>query len=168
LFSCADKKEITLFDEIEFCKFYLELEAMRFNANFSYSVNVDDDIDLKSIFVPALIIQPFIENAIWHGIVPKHDGGNVLVIVAKNGDSIEIAIDDDGIGRAASRQYKTRTSIGHLSKGVILTQSRLALDNSLQQRQASLDILDKKDLYGSNQGTRVTIKLRPIINTKEQ
>ena len=71
LFNNADKKEISLYDEIETCKLYLQLEAMRFDTKFSYSVNIDEDIDLKSIHVPALIIQPFIENAIWHGIVPK-------------------------------------------------------------------------------------------------
>ena len=71
LFNNADKKEISLYDEIETCKLYLQLEAMRFDTKFSYSVNVDENIDLKSIQVPALIIQPFIENAIWHGIVPR-------------------------------------------------------------------------------------------------
>ena len=60
-----------MYDEIETCKFYLQLEAMRFDAKFSYAVNVDDMLDLKSILVPALIVQPFIENAIWHGIVPR-------------------------------------------------------------------------------------------------
>ena len=76
LFNNADKKEITLYDEIETCKLYLQLEAMRFDNRFAYSVNIDENIDLKSIYVPALIIQPFIENAIWHGIVPKESDGN--------------------------------------------------------------------------------------------
>ena len=71
LFNNADKKEISLHDEIETCKLYLQLEAMRFDSSFSYTVKVDENLDLKSIRVPALIIQPFIENAIWHGIVPK-------------------------------------------------------------------------------------------------
>ncbi|MBK6634916.1 MAG: histidine kinase [Chitinophagaceae bacterium] len=86
LLNNADKKEISLYDEIETCKLYLQLEAMRFDTKFSYAVDVDKDIDLKSIQVPALIIQPFIENAIWHGIVPRNSTGHVsLNVVRKEG-----------------------------------------------------------------------------------
>jgi hypothetical protein len=156
LFNNADKKEITLYDEIETCKLYLQLEAMRFDAKFSYTLNIDDQIDLKSILVPALIIQPFIENAIWHGIVPK-DGGNVSLSVLKNSAGIEIIIDDNGIGREASRQNKAASNIGHQSKGVNLTQSRLELDNLLQQRKARLDIIDKHNESGKPAGTKTII-----------
>src|SRR5439155_934059 len=106
LFNNADKKEISLHDEIETCKLYLQLEAIRFNSSFSYTVKVDENIDLKSVRVPALIIQPFIENAIWHGIVPKGANGYIYLSVRKKDDSIEIVIDDNGIGREASKQNK--------------------------------------------------------------
>ena len=159
MFNNADKKEISLYDELETCKLYLQLEAMRFDAKFSYAVNVDENIDLKSVQVPALIIQPFIENAVWHGIIPKGTGGNVSLNVSKTNGAVEISIDDDGIGREASRQNKPTSGIGHQSKGVNLTQSRLELDNLLQQRNATLEIIDKKDENGSSKGTRVIIKL---------
>ena len=159
LFNNADKKEISLYDEIETCKLYLQLEAMRFDAKFSYSVNIDESIDLKSIQVPALIIQPFIENAVWHGIVPK-GSGNISLSVIKNNGTVEILIDDDGIGREASRQNKAASNIAHQSKGVNLTQSRLELDNLLQQRQAKLEIIDKKNENGIETGTTVTIKIK--------
>ena len=159
LFNNADKKEISLFDEMETCKLYLQLEAMRFDTNFSYNFSIDETIDLKSISVPALIIQPFIENAIWHGIVPKGSGGNVLLSVNKNNNNIEIIVDDNGIGRESSQQNKTAASFGHQSKGVNLTQSRLELDNLLQQRQAKLETIDKKDEQGKASGTRVIITL---------
>jgi len=159
LFNNADKKEITLYDEIETCKLYLQLEAMRFDSKFSYAVHIDDAIDLKSVHVPALIIQPFIENAIWHGIVPKKNEGKVLLSVQKNKDTIEIIIDDDGIGREASRQNKASANIGHQSKGVNLTQSRLELDNILQERQAKLQIFDKLDETGKPSGTKVILQI---------
>jgi hypothetical protein len=159
LFNNADKKEISLYDEIETCKLYLQLEAMRFDARFSYTVNVDDQLDLKSILIPALIIQPFIENAIWHGIVPKDGGGNVSLNILKNNGAVEIIIDDDGIGREASKLNKAASNIGHQSKGVNLTQSRLELDNLLQQRQAVLETVDKKDADGKAAGTKVTIRI---------
>jgi sensor histidine kinase YesM len=83
IFQNSDKREITLFDEIETCKLYTQLESMRFGKKFSYHFNVDEAIDLKSIQVPALIIQPFIENAIWHGIMPKEEGGTLTVSITK-------------------------------------------------------------------------------------
>jgi hypothetical protein len=160
LFNNADKKEISLYDEIETCKLYLQLEAMRFDTKFSYAVNVDDNIDLKSIQVPALIIQPFIENAIWHGIVPRNSSGHVSLNIRCKDDSIEIVIDDDGIGREASQKNKSVSGIAHQSKGVNLSQSRLELNNLLQQRQANLQIIDKKDEQGTAAGTKIIITLK--------
>jgi LytS/YehU family sensor histidine kinase len=164
LFNNADKKEISLYDEIETCKYYLQLEAMRFDMKFSYSVNIDDSIDLKSVLVPALIIQPFIENAIWHGIVSRNTGGNVLINVKRDDGMIEIVVEDDGIGREASRQNKSLGGLVHESKGVNLTQSRLELDNLLRQRQAKLETIDKKDERGIATGTKVVIQIKEEIS----
>ena len=160
LLNNADKKEISLYDEIETCKYYLLLEAMRFDTKFSYVVNVDNNIDLKSILVPALIIQPFIENSIWHGIVPRNTGGKISLNVAKKNEMIEVIIDDDGIGRESSQQNKSTSDLAHQSKGVNLTQSRLELNNLLQQRQAKLEIIDNKDEKGIATGTTVIIKIK--------
>lgn len=160
LFNNADKKEITLYDEIETCKLYLQLEAMRFDTKFSYSVNADESIDLKSIRVPALIIQPFIENAIWHGIVPGNSGGNVSLNVCRKNGAVEIIIEDDGIGRETSMQNKSSSGLAHQSKGVNLTHARLELDNLLQQRKAGLEIIDKKDENGKAKGTKVVITIK--------
>ena len=159
LFNNADKKEISLYDEIETCKFYLQLEAMRFDEKFSYSVNVNENIDLKSVQVPALIIQPFIENAIWHGIVPRGKG-NVFLSVSKDNGDIRVIIEDDGIGREASQQNKSASELTtHQSKGVNLAQSRLKLDNLLQQRRAAIETIDKKDETGKATGTKVILTI---------
>ncbi|MBK8494163.1 MAG: histidine kinase [Chitinophagaceae bacterium] len=158
LFNNADKKLISLYDEIETCKYYLQLEALRFDTKFSYSVKVDESIDLKSTQVPALIIQPFIENAIWHGIVPRNSTGHVSLNVARKNDIIEIAIEDDGIGREASQQNRSTSGLVHQSKGVNLTQTRLELNNLLQQRQAELEVIDKKDEKGIAKGTAVLLR----------
>jgi two-component sensor histidine kinase len=153
LFHNADKKEITLYDEIETCKLYLQLEAMRFNSKLSYAVNIDKGIDLKSINIPALIIQPLIENAIWHGIVPREKRGLVSLTVSRCNGAIKIIVEDDGIGREASQQNKPITNVTHHSKGVSLTQSRLDLDNLLKHRTANLEMVDKKDESGKGAGT---------------
>lgn len=164
LLNNADKKDISLYDEIETCKLYMQLEAMRFDTKFSYAVNIDETIDLKSIQVPALIIQPFIENAIWHGIVPRNTGGNVSLNVLRKNGFIEVAIDDDGIGREASKQNKSASGVAHQSKGVNLTQSRLELNNLLQQRQAKLEVVDKKDENGVATGTIVIIMIKEELS----
>lgn len=124
---------------------------------------MSENIDLKSVHLPALVIQPFIENAIWHGIVPKGIGGNISLDVLKTNRDIQIIIDDDGIGREASQKNRPASGITHQSKGVNLTQSRLHLDNLLQQRQAGIETIDKKDKNGNAAGTRVIITIKEVL-----
>ncbi|HVE61042.1 MAG TPA: histidine kinase, partial [Chitinophagaceae bacterium] len=155
----SDKREISLFDEIETCRLYTQLESMRFGKKINYVFNIDESIDLKSVKVPALIIQPYIENAIWHGIMPKEEGGELSVTIQKNNDAICCIIDDDGVGREMSQQNKSRGEepTPHQSKGVHLTQSRLNLDNTLNERNALVETHDKKDVNGKATGTRVIL-----------
>lgn len=161
IFHHSDKREVTLFDEIETCKLYVQLESMRFGNKFSYLFCVDETLDLKSIQVPALIVQPFIENAIWHGIVPKEEGGCVNVAVKRENENICCIVDDNGIGRETSMQNKFKGDPStHQSKGVHLTQSRLDLDSTLNERNATLEIVDKKDENEKAAGTRVILRLQ--------
>jgi anti-sigma regulatory factor (Ser/Thr protein kinase) len=158
IFQNSDKREITLHDELETCRLYTQLESMRFSDKLSYSFTVDETIDLKSIMVPALILQPFIENAIWHGIMPKEDGGTVYVAVSRKEDKIFCVVEDNGIGRELSMRNKFKgSSPTHQSKGVRLTQSRIELNNTLNQRSATVEIIDKTN--GSNEpaGTKVIL-----------
>lgn len=156
----ADKSEITLYDEIETCRLYLQLESFRFGNKFKFSFEIDENIDLKSIYVPALILQPFIENAIWHGLLPQDDIGYITISVAKSGGTILCKIDDNGIGRERSSKAKASFVIDeHQSKGVKLTQSRLNLDNALNNKNASVTIIDKKDETGDATGTTVLISI---------
>jgi sensor histidine kinase YesM len=160
VFQNSDKREISLYDEIETCHLYTQLESMRFGNKFSYAFNIDETLDLKSIMVPALILQPFIENAIWHGIMPKEDGGKVIVKVTKTGHTINCIIDDDGIGREISKQNKFLSKDPmHESKGEHLTQIRLDLDNLLNERNAYLKTIDKMDKDGKSVGTMVVLTI---------
>jgi LytS/YehU family sensor histidine kinase len=158
IFQNSDKREITLFDEIETCRLYTQLESMRFGDRFNCLFNVDKTIDLKSISVPALIIQPFIENAIWHGIMPKEDCGTVTVTVDKSDHTIRCVINDDGIGRESSNQNKFNSEFStHESKGVRLTQARLDLGNLLNEKKAAINIIDKKNVNSQSLGTTVIL-----------
>ena len=161
IFQNSDKRETSLFDEIEICMLYTQLESMRFGDKFSYSFCVDETIDLKSVMVPALIIQPFIENAIWHGIMPKENGGVLNVKLTRENEVVRCNIDDNGIGREISIRQKLKRSLTtHQSKGMHLTQTRLDLDNLLNDRNASINIIDKKNNEGNAEGTTVVLEFQ--------
>ena len=155
LFQNSDKRQISLYDELETCRLYTQLEAMRFNGKLNYNFTIDPNVDLKSLMVPALIIQPFIENAIWHGIVPKEQG-TINIIVKQNEDAIVCEVDDDGIGREMSQLNKPATPVIHESKGVHLSQERLNLEKMLNDTNTSIETIDR---YDNTQpaGTKVII-----------
>ncbi|MEO8712124.1 MAG: histidine kinase [Parafilimonas sp.] len=161
IFQNSDKREITLYDEIATCRLYTQLESMRFGNKLNYTFSIDETIDLKLLMVPALIIQPFIENAIWHGIMPKEEGGELNITVKKEDEYVCCIIDDNGIGRKMSKQNKFKGDAStHQSKGMHLTQSRIDLDNLLNERKAFLEIIDKKKDDGISAGTTVILKFR--------
>jgi len=157
LFQNSDRREISLYEEIETSKLYAQLEKMRFGEKVDFAFEVDDSIDLKDIRVPALIIQPFIENAIWHGLVPRETGGKITVAVKEKDRVIECIIDDNGIGRELSRKYKAQYESTHESKGIGLTRTRLELDKILNNRDDAIQIIDKSNKFGEPAGTTVVL-----------
>ena len=161
IFQNSDKREISLFDEIETCRLYTQLESMRFENKFSYNFCVDEAVDLKLVMIPALIIQPFIENAIWHGIMPKEGRGILNVTLKKENEVVRCIIDDNGIGREMSMQNKSKTNAAaYQSRGVHLTQRRFDLDNLLNDRNASFNIIDKINKGGNVEGTTVVLEFK--------
>ena len=157
LFHNSDKREVGLHEELETCKLYTQLEKMRFGDKVDFVFDIDGSIDRGNFKIPALIIQPFIENAIWHGLVPKESGGKILVSAKENRGIIHCTIDDDGIGRKLSQQYKMHYESTYQSKGIGLTRSRLELDKMLNDRDNMIDITDKSDINGKPAGTRIIL-----------
>jgi two-component sensor histidine kinase len=160
LFQNSDKREVSLYEELVTCKLYTQLEKMRFRDKVDFVFDVDETLDLKDIKVPALILQPFVENAIWHGLVPKKIGGSVTVSVKEENGTVICIIDDNGIGRELSKQNKTQYDSTHESKGIGLTQSRLELDKLLNDREDSIHIIDKKNEQGYAAGTKVIMTFK--------
>ena len=156
LFQNSDKRQISLYDELETCRLYTKLEAMRLNDKLKYSFDIDPNLDLKSLMVPALIVQPFIENAIWHGIVPKENAGEVNVSVKGNHESIVCTVDDDGIGRKLSKLNAPDLTLNHESRGVHLSQARLDIEKILNDKSATIQTTDKY-IEEKPSGTRVII-----------
>lgn len=161
ILSNAEKRTITLFDEIETCRLYIKLESMRFEKKFTYTINIDDGLDLKSIEVPALILQPFIENAIWHGLLQNGTPGTLTIIIKEQHGAIQCTIDDNGIGREQSLKNKAiYQDDTHQSRGINITQSRLNIDNALSNRNAAVQIVDKTNATGQAVGTTVVLTFK--------
>ena len=164
LFQNSDKKESSLFEEIETGKLYTKLEQMRSDNKIDFVFNIDETIDLKDIKVPALLLQPFIENAIWHGLVPKENGGKVTVSINEKDGGVECVIDDNGIGRELSKQKKAQYEAIYQAKGISLTQTKLDSDKLLNEREGSITIIDKKNESGEPGGTKVIITFKENRN----
>lgn len=129
---------ISLEEEINYLNLYLSLEKNRFGEKFQYEINIDEEIDKEDTFIPSMLLQPYIENAIWHGIMPKEEGGKVTIAIKEiNDDNLLISIADDGIGIDNSLAAKKE---GHQSKGMSLTNERINLLNKIEAKAIQLDI----------------------------
>lgn len=149
-------KFISLEDEIEILKIYIEIEAKRFSSDFTYEVKIDPEIDTGGIKIPPMLIQPFVENSIWHGLMPKTEGEKKLILSFTGTDSSVICkVDDNGIGRrkaAIARNKRHATSLG-----TALTFNRVANINNLENKaKYAIEIYDKED----DGGTIVTITIQ--------
>ncbi len=154
----SEKSLITIREELEYLQLYLELEEMRFEGKFSWSVDVSKDIDMDYFEIPAMLLQPYVENAILHGLMPKSGGGKLQIVMRLQGNTIVCSIIDDGIGREKAwemRQLSKRKD--HQSLGMKITHDRLELINRLHGSQLSLTITDLYAEDGSAAGTRVDI-----------
>lgn len=157
----SDKKAITLREELEFSSKYLKMEKMRFDKNFDFVVQVENDEILDNYSIPSMILQPHLENAIWHGIMPlRETKGKLYLDILENEDSLIIRIEDNGIGRAASKVLSENNK-GHIhkSKGQSLSIDRLKLSALAREQEISTEIIDK-DPAGPNPGTIIKIKLK--------
>lgn len=147
----------TLREEIERLELYLKLEHMRFKDKFEYLIRVDEGVDIDTTLVPAMLLQPFLENSIWHGLLPKGIGGRVDVEIFRDNGSIHFIISDNGIGIDNALSKKS-VSDQHISKGMEITSGRIELIKRMTDRHAELrGPYQMHDDRGQPAGTRVEI-----------
>ena len=158
----SSKHLISLKETIEYLKRYLEMEQIR-TDKFIYTLQVDEMLDLEELMIPPMLIQPFIENAIWHGQPAKGKMELTLEFFAEKGDLVCV-IDDTGIGIEASLQKKDSTKNDHHSVGIENIKQRIRVLNEKYGTGCRLDIIDKTKLYDSASGTIVTLHF-PINKT---
>jgi hypothetical protein len=155
------KENLSLADEVEILNRYLEIESLRFNHVFKYTIKIDPQINALATFIPHFLIQPFVENAIWHGLLAKKGDKNLLIqFKLVNENKIECTIDDDGVGRQAKKQNIEKKSLA-----INFIKQRLELMNKNLGTNLSLTITDKVDANGKSQGTTVILYLPIIKNT---
>jgi LytS/YehU family sensor histidine kinase len=148
-------RTIPLDKEIKTLDWYLQLEAVRLEHKFTYTIHCSDEIDRETVQIPPLIIQPFVENAIWHGIQNKSSKGHIVIqIDIDEAEILKISITDDGIGRMASALLK-KNQTTHKSYGIDITINRLQMLDPTN----SINIIDLYDDTNQSKGTQVLLTI---------
>jgi ligand-binding sensor domain-containing protein/two-component sensor histidine kinase len=153
---------ISLKDELIALELYLQMESMRFKNKFRYTINVDETLDKESIVMPPMLIQPYVENAIWHGLMTKSNGeeAKVELGIHKQDDNLLCIISDNGIGRKRAAELKEKKVINHKrSMGMQITQDRMEIINKLYNLNTSVRIFDMENEKGEATGTRVELTI---------
>jgi ligand-binding sensor domain-containing protein len=156
----SKNESITLEKEIETLRLYLLMESIRFENKFAYTVTVADAVDEQMVKLPPMIIQPYVENAIWHGLLHKNEKGKVEIIITKisgitEGEYLLITITDDGIGRSKAAALKSKNSTSNKSYGMQITAQRIEQLN----KNNSVEMIDLTDSTGHALGTKIMIRI---------
>ncbi len=156
------EETITLEEELKLLQLYIAIEQIRFENSICYTLEIPDEINLAKIKIPPLTLQPFVENAIWHGLSPLTKNKKLNITVISAPDGLLLKIKDNGVGRAKARFTNQLKKLPKTSLGLKITQERLDIFNAKEKLNYQFKILD---LYGENKkelGTEVHFKLNTI------
>ncbi|MCB0630403.1 MAG: histidine kinase [Lewinella sp.] len=153
----AEEPLIELGDEMELLEQYLLTESMRLEKKFTFSIEHDEALDPDDTLIPTMILQPFIENAIWHGLAKKEGTGHIRIEFHLDGEQILCSVEDDGVGRNTGPDPGRSHGKEHESKALSITQKRLKLLADKTGKKTDLRIIDLKDDQGYPAGTRVEV-----------
>ncbi len=151
----SSENEVLLTDELLASELYVELEQQRFEGKFTFVEEIASGLRNSSIVIPSMLFQPYLENAIKHGISHKEGESILKLSVFEEGDIIRVVIEDDGVGRALSQSWNSNYSKDHISFGTSITASRMEAYNSSFQSNIKIDIIDLFHSVGNSSGTRV-------------
>jgi tetratricopeptide (TPR) repeat protein len=158
----SSREYITLLEELNTITNYLILQQIRYKDKFSFSVEVDENIDRELCLIPPMLAQPFIENAIEHGIKHKQSQGHIQIRCSPSNGSIIYEVEDDGIGREKAREISSNDRPDHQSFATSITLERIATINKRSKDSISLNIIDLKDKNMNAAGTLARIEI-PVI-----
>ncbi len=157
----SGKQKIELAEEIDILTKYLELECMRFENDFSYKIHLSDNLDEDYTTLPPMLIQPYVENSIKHGLLHKNGSKQLDIYFELDEDAnvLKCSVDDNGIGRQASASLHKNRSASHVSFSTSATEKRLRLLNQGKEEIIAVQFEDKEDESGNTSGTRVIIQI---------
>ena len=158
---------ISLEDELDMLRLYLEMEKLRFKEAFLYRIEIDKYLDPATVQLPPLVLQPFVENAIWHGLMHKPGQGTLEIQIGVERDLLVIRITDDGVGRSVAGSSSGKSVRKQKSMGIDITRERLSLVNGGLDADG-LKIIDLLGPDGEPAGTRVIVKIKARTSTAEQ
>ncbi len=153
----SEEDFIPLSKEIELIRLYLKLEKARFPDKFDYQVKIDSEVELNQFEIPPMLLQPYVENAVWHGLRYMEDMGKLTVRVNKEKDHLQLIIEDNGIGRKQSAKLKTKHQSDQKSTGMKNIRDRIEILNKMGRHQIGVEVTD---LEKDGTGTRVKLSLR--------
>lgn len=148
----SEEKDVLLGKDIEALQLYMELESLRFKNQFDYEINIDGNIIPDETLIPPLLLQPFVENSILHGLHSKQGKGMIKVEIRKDGDTMRCSVEDNGIGRKKAAALRSPIQL-HKSMGIELTKKRIAIYTNARPSDDTISYID------SDEGTKVEVKL---------
>ena len=153
-------EKITLHNELETLKLYLDMEKLRSGDKLDYDIHVADDVEADFVEIPPMLIQPYVENAIWHGLMHKEIGGKIVIDCRQKEDKyLVISILDNGIGRDNAEALKSKTATRHKSFGMKITSERMDITKQLYNIETKITIEDLKNADGTAAGTKVSLEI---------
>jgi LytS/YehU family sensor histidine kinase len=150
---------IPLKSELESLELYIEMEMMRFDNHFSYKIIIPPELNISMLKVPPLILQPYVENAVWHGLMHKEEKGELVIEVLQKGKDLFLKITDNGIGRKQAERIASKSATKYKSMGLLITADRIAMMQSANGSESAVIIHDLVDVHGDAAGTEVRIKI---------
>ncbi|HLZ88736.1 MAG TPA: hypothetical protein VKQ52_15880, partial [Puia sp.] len=138
----------------------LDMERLRFKDAFDYRIDVEEDLDTEDIRIPPLLVQPFVENAVWHGLMNKEERGFLSIRIRVDGDVLTCIVRDNGVGRKRAGLLKSKSVEKHKSMGLQITAERMALLTGPGESQPFFHIEDLYDEAGFPTGTQVTLTIK--------
>lgn len=151
---------ISLRDELDTLRYYIELEQMRYGGRFQYVITVPETLDPDAFELPPMLVQPYVENAIWHGLMNREgDEGLLSLEASEQNHALVIKVEDNGIGRKKAAELKSRSAVAHKSHGMQVTDERIKIINELYHTKATVTVEDLFDEQGEGCGTRVTLTI---------
>lgn len=155
----TEKETISIAEEVKTLSLYLDIEKARFEEDFGYRILVDEEIDAENIKIPTMLLQPYVENAVKHGLLHKQGEKAVTIHFQKDAEHIKISIDDNGIGRQKSSELNAIKNKNHSSFATEAMQNRVNLLNQYNQKNISIQYIDKTSLSNQSTGTTVVFEI---------